>query len=190
MRLASSGKINTTTILLAVNVLNRQYSATSLPVCVDFDHVFDIANPARCAARSNVDNPSENLFYITKPSQTILNQVEANCILPGKYFAMLPCKSLAIEDSANYANNLVLTAFSVSVEDETADLVAAVQSVYDAMGLVYTVNQSEETPQYTDFVINGITVGQVETLQRGDKFISIATVVSEPVFSYAVSLLL
>lgn len=189
MRLASSGKINTTTILLAVNVLSRQYSATSLPVCVDFDHVFDIANPTRCAARSNVDNPSENLFYITKPSQTILNQVEANCFLPGKYFALMPCKSLAIEDSANYANNLVLTAFIISEQNESADLVAVVKSVYDAMGLIYTMREDEDTPHLTEFLINGISVCQVETVEREGKFISMATVVSEPVFSYAVSLL-
>lgn len=149
---------------------------------------FDINNPSRCIARSNIDNPSENLFYITKPSQAILNQWEAGLIKPGKYFALLPCKSLAIEDSLNYANNLVVTAFIVSEKEETAALANTVKSLYDALGVTYTTFVCEDIPHCVEFVVNGVTVCRVETTQDEDVFITVADVISEPVFSYAVSL--
>ncbi|ATI15788.1 histidyl tRNA synthetase [Escherichia phage vB_vPM_PD06] len=188
MRLAFNGKISTANILSAVGLLGKKFTPFSLPVCVDFDHVFDINNPSRCIARSNIDNPSENLFYITKPSQAILNQWEAGLIKPGKYFALLPCKSLAIEDSLNYANNLVVTAFIVSEKEETAALANTVKSLYDALGVTYTTFVCEDIPHCVEFVVNGVTVCRVETTQDEDVFITVADVISEPVFSYAVSL--
>ncbi len=188
MRLASTGKINTTNVLTAIGLLSKNFVPANLPVCVDFDHVFDIANPSRCFARSNIENPSENLFYIVKPSQAILNQVEAGIILPGKYFSILPVKSIAIEDGVNYANNLVVSAFIVSEQESTSELSAVVKSVYDAMGVKYTTLTSEESPHWVEFVVNGVTVCRVETFLVEDNYVTIGNVISEPVFSIASSL--
>ncbi len=186
MRLASTGKINTTNVLTAVGLLNKQFIPANLPICVDFDHVFDIANPSRCFARSNIDNPTENLFYVTRSSQAVLNQVESGIILPGKYFSLLPCKYTAIEDSVNYANNLVVTAFIVSEENSTKALAEAVQNVYDNMNVTYNILAHDDNPNYIEFVVHGVVVCGVETFTVGDKYVSVANVVSEPVFSQAV----
>ena len=188
MRLASTGKINTTNVLTAVGLLSKHFVPANLPVCVDFDHVFDPTSPSRCFARSNIENPSENLFYIVKPSQAVLNQVRAGIILPGKYFSLLPCKSIAIEDSVNYANNLVVAAYIVSEQDPTAELANVVKSVYGAMGVAYTTFVCEDAPHCVEFVVNGVTVCKVETWLVNDYYISVSNVVSEPVFSVACSL--
>jgi len=185
MRLASTGKINTSTVLTAVGLLGKQFTPANLPICVDFNHVFDPVNPSRCFARSNIENPSENLFYVTKSSQAILNQVEAKIIPHGKYFSLLPCKSTAIEDSVNYANNLMVTAFIVSEEDSTAALASVVKSVYDAMGVVYSTFMCEDKAHCVEFMINGITVCRVETILVDDSYVTIADVIAEPVFSIA-----
>lgn len=185
MRLASTGKINTSNLMSAVAILSKQFVPANLPICVDFDHVFDLASPSRQFARSNIENPSENLFYVTKPSQAILNQVEAGIITHGKHFSLLPCKSIAIEDSVNYANNLVVAAFIVSEQEATAELANVVKSVYDAMGVAYTISLCEDTPHCVKFIVNGITVCRVETFLVKDSFVSVADVISEPVFSIA-----
>ncbi|WNL63282.1 hypothetical protein [Citrobacter phage Tr1] len=189
MRLASSGKINTSTILTAISFIGRHFTPCSLPICVDFDHVFDFDNPSRCIARSNIDNPTENLFYITKTYQSVLNQVEAGVIAPGRYFALLPCKSLEIENSHTYANNLAVTAFIVSHNDETDDLISSVLSVYDLMGVTSTTRSCNDKANCTEFFVNGVPVGRVVTVEIGDLYASVATVLHEPVFSYATSLL-
>lgn len=189
MRLASTGKINTTNVLTAVGFLSNHFVPANLPICVDFDHVFDPMNPSRCFARSNIENPSENLFYITKPSQTVLNQVESGVISLGKYFSILPCKSTAIEDSVNYANNLMVAAFIVSEQDTTAELANVVKSVYDAMGVAYKTSVCEDTPHCVKFVVNGITVCRVETFLVKDLYVSVADVIAEPVFSIARTLI-
>lgn len=185
MRLASTGKVNTTNVLTAIGLLGKTFLPANLPICVDFDHVFDPANPTRCFARSNIENPSENLFYVTEVSQSILNQVEAGVILPGKYFSLLPCKSVAIEDGVTYANNLVVGAFIVSELDPTAELANVVKSVYDAMGVVYKVNLCEDSPHCVKFVVNGVKVCVVETFKVNDYYVTTADVISEPVFSIA-----
>lgn len=189
MRLASTGKINTTNVLTAIGLLSKHFVPANLPVCVDFDHVFDIASPSRCFARSNIENPNENLFYIVKPSQSILNQVESKIIPTGKYFSILPVKSIAIEDSVNYANNLVVTAFIVSEQDSTAELSNVVKSVYDAMGVTYATYVCEDIPHCVEFVINGVTVCRVETFLVKNYYVSVANVISEPVFSIARTLI-
>lgn len=189
MRLAFTGKISTSSILTAVGVLSKSFTVCNLPICVDFNHVFDPANPTRCIARSNIDNPKENLFYITKASQAVLNQVESGIILPGKYFSLLPCKSLAIEDGGNYANNLVVAAFIVSEQDSTATLSHVVKSVYDAMGVTYLISVCEDTPHCVEFIINGASVCRVETFLVNEVYVTVANVVSEPVFSHALSLI-
>ncbi len=189
MRLASTGKINTTNVLTAVGLLSKHFVPANLPVCVDFDHVFDPTSPSRCFARSNIENPSENLFYIVKPSQAVLNQVRAGIILPGKYFSLLPCKSIAIEDSVNYANNLVVAAYIVSEQDPTAELANVVKSVYDAMGVAYKIAMCDDSAHCVKFVVNGITTCVVETFQVEDYHVTVADVISEPVFSIARTLI-
>lgn len=189
MRLASTGKINTTNVLTAISILGKTFLPANLPICVDFDHVFDPANPTRCFARSNIENPTENLFYVTDASQSILNQVESGILLLGKYFAILPCKSVAIEDGVTYANNLVVTAFIVSEIDSTAELVSVVKSVYDAMGVAYKASTSEDSPQCVEFVVNGVTVCKVQTFVVNDQYVTVADVIAEPVFSIARTLI-
>lgn len=188
MRLASSGKINTLNILTATSLLNGEFAPANLPICVDFDHVFDLTNPSRCFARSNIDNPTENLFYITRSSQPVLNQVEAGIILPGKYFAILPCKSTAIEDTVNYGNNLVVTAFIVSDKDCTEELTETIKSIYDRMGVAYNVLTNPDKPRYAEFMVHGVIVCGVETFVVGDNYVSVANVISEPIFSQAVAM--
>lgn len=188
MRLASTGKINTSNILTAVGLISKNFVPANLPVCVDFDHVFDPTCPSRCFARSNIENPSENLFYIVKPSESILNQVEAGVILPGKYFSLLPCKSTAIENSINYANNLIVAAYIVSEQESMVELANVVKSVYDAMGVTYITSTPEDNPLRMDFVINGVTVSRVETFLVDNYYVSISNIISEPVFSIACSL--
>ncbi len=185
MRLASTGKINTTNVLTAITTLGKIFLPANLPICVDFDHVFDPATPTRCFARSNIENPTENLFYVTNSSQSILNQVESGILLLGKYFAILPCKSVAIEDSVTYANNFVVVAFIVSELDSTAELANVVQSIYDAMGISYKISTYEDDPQHIDFVVNGVTVCKVETFVVNNQYVTVADVIAEPVFSIA-----
>lgn len=188
MHLASTGKINTTNILVGVELLSKEFTATSLPVCVDFDHVFDINNPSRCIARSNIENPSENLFYIVNPMQSVLNQVEAGMISEGKYFSLLPCRSHELESSSSYSNNLVLCAFIISKNNPTADLANIVKTVYDAMGIKYMISVCEDIPNCVEFIVNGITVCRVETKYKEDKYVTTASVITEPVLSYTLSL--
>ena len=189
MRLAFTGKINTANILFVVGLLQKHFTVFNLPVCVDFDHVFDPANPTRCIARSNIDNPKENLFYVTDAAQAVLNQMDADLLVPGKYFSLLPCKTLAIEDSVNYANNLVVAAFIVSENDSTSDMANVVKGVYDALGVNYLTHICEDTAHCVDFTINGIRVCRVKTKKVGEYFVTVANVLSEPVFGYATSLI-
>lgn len=190
MRTTFSGKINTSIILAASGIASKSFKPANLPVCVDFDHVFNPMNPARCIVRSNVENPSENLFYITSPTQSILNQVEAKILQEGKYFSLLPCKSVAIEDSLNFANNLVLSLFIVSDVDQSPTLVTAVRHIYDTLGISYQCKMCEEDKACQDFYVNGVNVCRVESFWVHDTFITVADVISEPVFSHAISLII
>ena len=189
MLLAFNGKINTNAIVKAIELLDKEYQPQNLPICVDFDHVFDPVSPSRCIARSNIDNPRENLFYITKPSQAIMNQYHSGLLLPGKYYSLIPCKSLAIEDSKNYNNNLYVEAYIVSAQEETVHLVKTVKSVYDALGVAYTCAICEDEAHCVVFTVNGITVSKVVAKAvNEDTYVTTATVLADPIFSYAVSL--
>lgn len=190
MRSTFTGKINAGLIFTAVSILSKKFKVVNLPICVDFDHVFDPMNPTRCIVRSNIDNPTENLFYITSPSQSILNQVEARLIPNGKYYSFLPCKSVDIEDSATFANNLSVFAFFVSDEDETEEMVATVKSLYDSLGVAYSFQVCEDYKSCTDFIINGIVVCRVESYWLHDAYVTVAEVISEPKFSHAISLII
>ena len=190
MRSTFTGKINAGLIFTAVSILSKKFKVVNLPVCVDFDHVFDPSNPTRCIVRSNVENPTENLFYVTKPSQSILNQVEAKLIPNGKYYSFLPCKSVEAENSNTFANNLSVFVFFVSQEDETDEMVATVRSLYDSLGVVYSQQVCENNKACVDFIINGICVCRVESFWLHDTYVTVAEVISEPRFSHAVSLII
>lgn len=188
MPLAFNGKINTDTVLTAVQILSKHFQSYNLPICVDFDHVFDQTAPTKCIARSNIDNPKENLFYITKPSQAVLNQVRSGLLNEGKYFSLLPCKSLAFEDTTHYSSSLVVTAYIISQEDPIVALANEVKHVYNAMNVVYTIFTCEDMTHCVEFIVNGITVCRIECCEVDDKYIAVATVIVEPTFSYAVGL--
>lgn len=189
MLLAFTGKINTNAIVTAIDTLRHDYQSQNLPICVDFDHVFDPNAPRPCIARSNIDNPREHLFYVTNPSQAILNQVESRIILNGKYFSLIPCKSIAIEDSKNYANNLMLEAYIISDKEESATIVNTIKTIYDSLGVVYTCVAPEKNPESVEFIVNGIVVSKVYIHKVGESTVlTTATVIGDPIFSYALTL--
>ncbi|BDU12083.1 hypothetical protein [Escherichia phage phiWec179] len=190
MRSTYTGKINSGIILAAAGIISKTFKVANLPECVDFDHVFNPLNPSRCVVRSNVENPNENLFYVTSPSQSILNQVEAKIITEGSYFSLLPCKSVEIEDSITFANNLVLTMFMVSDKDCGDDMVLAVRNVYDTLGIAYSCKLCDDYKSCSDFYINGVRVCRVESYWVQDTYITVANVINEPMFSHALALII
>lgn len=190
MRSTFTGKINTGTILAAAGIISKTFKVANLPECVDFDHVFNPMNPSRCIVRSNVENPSENLFYVTKPSQSILNQVEAKILGNGSYFSLLPCKSVEIEDSVTFANNLVLSMFIVSDEDKTEEMIVAIKHLYDTLGVAYSCKLCDDDKSCSDFYINGIRVCRVESYWKQDTYVTVANAITEPMFSHAMAIII
>lgn len=188
MNMAFTGKVNTNNILQTVNILAKDYTPFNLPICVDFDQVFDITSPARCISRNNIDNPSENLFYVTKPIQAVINQVKTKLVADGKYFSLLPCQSTQIEDTMHYANNLVVSAFIVSDTEEIHALCKTVKAIYDSLQTTYCVHVCEDAPHCVSFFINGICVCRVEAVDVLEKKVTVASIMSEPMFSKVVSI--
>ena len=188
MPLAFNGKINTDSILKAVAILQNNFKTYNLPICVDFDHVFDQNSPTKCIARSNIDNPKENLFYVTNPSQAVINQVRSGLLTSGKYFSLLPCRSLSLEDTTHYSNSLIVAAYVVAETDPITELAREVKSLYNAMGISYTIFTCEDMTHCMEFIVNGIVVCRVECYAVNEKYIAVATVIVEPTFSYAVGM--
>lgn len=189
MLLAFNGKINTNAIVTALKILDKDFQTHNLPICVDFDHVFDPIFPTRCIARSNIDNPRENLFYVTKPYQAIKHQLDTGLLLPGKYYSIIPCKLNTIEDSKTFANNLYVEAYIVSEQDDTSLLTETIKSIYDALGITYTCSVCEDEVHCVAIAINGIVVSKVCSRQVSETtFLTTATVIADPIFSYAIAL--
>lgn len=180
MKLAASGKIDTASIASALAFLNKDFKTTSLPICVDFDHVFDVETPMRCFARSNIEDLMEGLFYITEPSQAILNQIEMGFFGNGRFMTLLPCKSWAIEDSTHYANNLFLTIFTIGLEDKSF-MRSRIEKIYAGLGMPFIV---ETLHGNVVFKVKGITVCVISTIMVGDVPVTLADVIVEPLLSY------
>lgn len=74
MLLNASGYIDPNNIAVALSVITKDYRPLILPICVDFDSVYDRRCSSRFVPRSNVDNSVENTFYITQIKQSLVNQ--------------------------------------------------------------------------------------------------------------------
>lgn len=188
MLLNFTGIVNTKLLLEVIDKIEGEYEPYNLPMCVDFNHVYDEKFPALCSTRSNADNANEITFYITSASQAVYNQADAGLIKRGSYFSLVPVKSLTVENNFNYSVSLALEIFTYGKES-FAVMLSKIKQIYTELGVPY---QLEGDPEKgcLEFTVNGIMVGKINSkkLVNGD-FLTTATVLHEPVFSSAKALI-
>lgn len=189
MFLNASGYVNPANIAGALSYVTNHYKPLTLPICVDFDSVYDAECASRFVPRSNVDNSVENTFYVTKIQQAVANQQKLG-FLPskGSFYALLPCLSLILENRNNYSNNLVLELITIG-EHNLHQMISELKVIYLKLGLdrkdIDFISVDETR---VDVLINLIPVGSISTFQLPNgEIVTRATVVKEPIFSQSLT---
>lgn len=187
MFLNASGFINPANIAVALTNITKHYSPLTLPICVDFDSVYDVECASRFVPRSNVDNSVENTFYVTKIEQALINQQKlGNLPEKGSFYAILPCLSLILENRNNYSNNLVLEIVSIG-EHRLPQMISEIKTIYVKLGIeTKDINfiVPDEDVSKVEIWINLTCVGTLSTFELPDgNTVTRATVIKEPIFS-------
>ncbi len=190
MLLSASGYVSSEILTKAILQASKDRKPLSLPMCVDFDSVYQSHISHLYVRRNNVDNVTENTFYVTTPKQAIINQSKMD-LLPksGDYFSILPCRSLDVEGMTCYSTEMCVELIDIG-HNTMSKVVTEIKSFLVSLGIArkhidFVI--SEKEGEGVEVWVNLIKVGNVICFDTPNgRTVTVGTLAKEPLLSYAV----
>ncbi len=190
MLLNASGYVSSEILTKAILRANKDRSPMSLPMCVDFDSVYEKHISSLYVRRNNVDNVTENTFYVTTPKQALINQSKLDRLpKEGSYFSILPGRNLDVEGMTCYSTELCVELIDIG-HNAMPQIVSEIKSFILSLGvprkcLDFVI--AEKEGEGVEVWINLIKVGNVICFDTPNGItITVGTLAKEPLLSYAV----
>ena len=190
MLLSASGYVSSEILTKAIVQASKNRSPITLPMCVDFDSVYQKHISHLYVRRNNVDNVTENTFYVTTHKQALINQSKMNRLpKTGSYFSILPGRNLDVEGMTCYSTEVSVELIDIG-HNTLPQIVSEVKAFILSLGVAskhldFVI--SEKEGEGVEVWVNLIKVGNVICFDTPNGFtITVGTLAREPLLSYAV----